>query len=213
VTDVSAVEAAIAEEGGFLQDVTREVEGVLVGQKALLHGLLVGLLADGHVLLEGVPGLAKSLAVQSLAQALGGTFRRIQFTPDLLPSDLIGTQVYHPGTGDWSVREGPVFANFVLADEINRAPAKVQSACSRRCRSGRSASATETHQLPGPSSSWRRRTRRAGGHLPAARGPGRPLHARDPAGGFARADPRGAARVDVYYEMVPLRGRDRLCYA
>src|SRR5512138_2846634 len=118
----------VEEGGAFLGDVVREVEGVIVGQRALLDALLVGLLADGHVLLEGVPGLAKSLAVQTLATALGGTFRRIQFTPDLLPSDLVGTQVYDPRTGVWSVREGPVFAHFVLADEINRAPAKVQSA-------------------------------------------------------------------------------------
>jgi MoxR-like ATPase len=91
-------------------------------------GLLIGLLADGHVLLEGVPGLAKTLAVSALAGAIGGEFRRIQFTPDLLPSDLVGTQIYNPRTGDGRRRKGPVFANFVLADEINRAPAKVQSA-------------------------------------------------------------------------------------
>ncbi|MCB9891747.1 MAG: AAA family ATPase, partial [Planctomycetes bacterium] len=94
VTDVAATEDRIREESAFLRDVIRSVESVIVGQKPLIDGLLIGLLADGHVLLEGVPGLAKSLAVQSLATALGGTFRRIQFTPDLLPSDLIGTQVY-----------------------------------------------------------------------------------------------------------------------
>ena len=128
MSDVQAIADRIEKESAFLGEVMREVGGVIVGQKALIDGMLIGLLADGHVLLEGVPGLAKSLAVQSLAAALGGGFRRIQFTPDLLPSDLLGTQVYNPQSGEWSVREGPVFANFVLADEINRAPAKVQSA-------------------------------------------------------------------------------------
>ena len=99
MTDVPAVTARIEREGAFLRDVRREVETVIVGQRALLDGLLTGLLVDGHVLLEGVPGLAKSLAVQSLAAAVGGAFRRIQFTPDLLPSDLVGTQVYDARTG------------------------------------------------------------------------------------------------------------------
>jgi MoxR-like ATPase len=105
-----------------------QVSRVLVGQKALLDGLLIGLLTGGHVLLEGVPGLAKTLAVRTLARALRLTFRRVQFTPDLLPADVIGTQIYHPRTGEFTVKKGPVFANLVLADEINRAPAKVQSA-------------------------------------------------------------------------------------
>lgn len=122
--DVSAVTEQIKEESAFIHQVVKEVEKVIVGQKSLVKALLIGLLADGHVLLEGVPGLAKSLAVQSLATALGGTFHRLQFTPDLLPSDLLGTQVYNPKTGEWSVREGPVFGNFVLADEINRADRK-----------------------------------------------------------------------------------------
>ena len=139
-----------ADPRGFLRDVRREVESVIVGQKALLDGLFVGLLADGHVLLEGVPGLAKSLAVQSLAAALGGTFRRIQFTPALLPSDLVGTQVYDPRTGAWSVREGPVFANLVLADEINRAPAKVQSALLEAMQERQVTLAGETRALPSP---------------------------------------------------------------
>ena len=112
----------------ILRAVEAEVGRVIVGQEALVEGLLIGLLADGHVLLEGLPGLAKSLLVQSLAQALGGTFRRVQFTPDLLPSDLTGTQVFDAQSGRFHLRLGPVFANFVLADEINRAPAKVQSA-------------------------------------------------------------------------------------
>src|SRR5690606_23926876 len=117
---------------------------------ALVEGLLIGLLADGHVLLEGVPGLGKSLAVQTLATSLGGVFRRIQFTPDLLPSDLLGTQVYNPKSGEWSVREGPVFGNFVLADEINRAPAKVQSALLEAMQERQVTLAGETHRLPDP---------------------------------------------------------------
>ena len=150
MTEASAAAERIAQESTFLRDVTREVESVIVGQKSLIEGLLIGLLADGHVLLEGVPGLAKSLAVQTLATALGGTFRRIQFTPDLLPSDLIGTQVYNPKTGEWTVREGPVFANFVLADEINRAPAKVQSALLESMQERQVTLAGETHPLPTP---------------------------------------------------------------
>ena len=150
MTDARAVADRIHQESAFLRDVVREVEGVIVGQKALIDGLLIGLLADGHVLLEGVPGLAKSLAVQSLAQALGGTFRRLQFTPDLLPSDVLGTQVYSPKTGEWKVHEGPVFANFVLADEINRAPAKVQSALLEAMQERQVTIAGETHALPKP---------------------------------------------------------------
>jgi MoxR-like ATPase len=106
----------------------RAVEGVLIGQRRLLDRLLIGLLTDGHVLLEGVPGLAKTLAVRTVARALHLKFQRIQFTPDLLPADVIGTQIYNPRTGEFTVKPGPVFANVVLADEINRAPAKVQSA-------------------------------------------------------------------------------------
>ncbi|MBP3959409.1 AAA family ATPase [Gemmata sp. G18] len=106
----------------------RAVESVLIGQRKLIDGLLIGLLTDGHVLLEGVPGLAKTLAVRTVASALHLKFARVQFTPDLLPADVIGTQIYNPRTGDFTVKQGPVFANVVLADEINRAPAKVQSA-------------------------------------------------------------------------------------
>ena|SRR5690349_11820530 len=101
---------------------------ILIGQKELVHGLLLGLLTGGHVLLEGVPGLAKSLAVSTLAKATHGSFARLQFTPDLLPSDLIGTEIYNAKEATFTTRKGPIFANFVLTDEINRAPAKVQSA-------------------------------------------------------------------------------------
>src|SRR4051794_22429995 len=111
-----------------LEPFYRAVESVLIGQRKLLDSLLIGLLTDGHVLLEGVPGLAKTLAVRTVARALHLKFQRIQFTPDLLPADVIGTQIYNPRTGEFTVKQGPVFANVVLADEINRAPAKVQSA-------------------------------------------------------------------------------------
>jgi MoxR-like ATPase len=111
-----------------LQDALHEVKRVIVGQDAMLERVLVSLLAGGHVLLEGVPGLAKTLTVKTLARVLGGTFRRIQFTPDLVPADLVGTRIYRPDSGRFDTELGPVFANFLLADEVNRAPAKVQSA-------------------------------------------------------------------------------------
>src|SRR5215813_7588280 len=111
-----------------LDPLYREIGRVIVGQKALIDGLLLALVTGGHILLEGVPGLAKTLAVRTLAQGLRLSFHRIQFTPDLLPADVIGTQIYNPRTGEFSVKKGPIFANLVLADEINRAPAKVQSA-------------------------------------------------------------------------------------
>src|SRR5438045_3087168 len=111
-----------------LQDALYEIKRVIVGQDAMLERLLVALLAGGHVLLEGVPGLAKTLTIKTLAQVVGGSFRRIQFTPDLVPADLVGTRVYRPDSGKFDVELGPVFGNFLLADEINRAPAKVQSA-------------------------------------------------------------------------------------
>jgi len=148
--EVEAVTRAIAERGAFLHEVEQQLGRVLVGQRALVRGLLVGLLSDGHVLLEGLPGLAKTLAVKSLAAALGGVFHRIQFTPDLLPSDLVGTQVYDPNTGAWSVRQGPVFANVLLADEINRATAKVQSALLEAMEERQVSLAGETRALPDP---------------------------------------------------------------
>src|SRR3954464_6610076 len=112
----------------LLAGVSQEIGRVIVGQRPMLERLLIGLLADGHVLLEGVPGLAKTLAVRTLAATIAGGFHRIQFTPDLLPSDLIGTMVYNQRSGDFTVQKGPIFSNILLADEINRAPAKVQSA-------------------------------------------------------------------------------------
>ena len=140
----------IAEESAFLARVVEEVEHVLVGQRALIDSLLIGLLTGGHVLLEGLPGLAKTLAVESLAKALGGEFRRIQFTPDLLPADLLGGEVFDGRTGTWTLREGPVFANFVLADEINRAPAKVQSALLEAMQEQHVSLAGTTRALPEP---------------------------------------------------------------
>ncbi len=113
---------------GRFNSLKAEVGKVLVGQDEMLHRLMLGLLAGGHVLLEGVPGLAKTLVVKTLADAINGTFSRIQFTPDMLPGDVVGTQIYNPREGSYTVKKGPVFGNFILADEINRAPAKVQSA-------------------------------------------------------------------------------------
>ncbi len=150
MTDVAAIAQKIQSESRALQAVRLSLQNVIVGQDALLDGLLIALLADGHVLLEGLPGLAKSLAVSSLARAVGGKFRRIQFTPDLLPADLVGTHVYNPKTGDWQVKEGPVFANFVLADEINRAPAKVQSALLEAMQERQVTLAGDTRKLPDP---------------------------------------------------------------
>jgi MoxR-like ATPase len=126
--EIDAVSQAALAARERLGPFYREVERVIVGLRPLIDRLLIGLLTDGHILLEGVPGLAKTLAVRTVARALRLGFQRIQFTPDLLPADVIGTQIYNPRTGEFTVRQGPVFANVVLADEINRAPAKVQSA-------------------------------------------------------------------------------------
>jgi MoxR-like ATPase len=123
---------------------------VIVGQRYLLDRLLVGLLANGHVLIEGVPGIGKTLAVTTLAQALDAAYQRIQFTPDLLPADLLGTLIYQPQRGEFTVRKGPIFANFLLADEINRAPAKVQSALLEAMQEGQVTIGSETHPLPRP---------------------------------------------------------------
>jgi len=127
-----------------------EVEKVLVGQRHLINRLIVGLLTDGHILLEGVPGLAKTLAVRTVARALQLDFRRIQFTPDLLPADVVGTQIYNPRTGDFTVKKGPVFANVILADEINRAPAKVQSALLEAMQEKQVTIGDRTYELPLP---------------------------------------------------------------
>jgi MoxR-like ATPase len=128
MTEIDAIHLQRGEARDALQEALYEIKRVIVGQDAMLERLLVSLLAGGHVLLEGVPGLAKTLTVKTLAAVLGGSYSRIQFTPDLVPSDLVGTRVWRPDTGGFDTELGPVFANFLLADEINRAPAKVQSA-------------------------------------------------------------------------------------
>jgi len=126
--DLARVNDRISEESAFIDQLVNEIGRVVVGQRYMIERLLIGLLGDGHVLLEGVPGLAKTLTVSSLAAAIGTRFQRIQFTPDLLPADLLGTLVYNQKEGSFSIKKGPIFANIILADEINRSPAKVQSA-------------------------------------------------------------------------------------
>ncbi|MGH8015693.1 MAG: AAA family ATPase [Candidatus Zixiibacteriota bacterium] len=127
-TDIQQIQSRVEKESSFVQKLTNEIGKVIVGQKLLVERLLVGILANGHILIEGVPGLAKTLSVKTLSDAINTKFKRIQFTPDLLPADLIGTMVYNPRSSEFSVKKGPIFANIILADEINRAPAKVQSA-------------------------------------------------------------------------------------
>ncbi len=126
--DVRAINEKIERESAFIDILTLEMNKVIVGQKQMIESLLIGLLGNGHILLEGVPGLAKTLAINTLSKAVQGSFSRVQFTPDLLPADVVGTMIYNMKENDFSIKKGPIFANFVLADEINRAPAKVQSA-------------------------------------------------------------------------------------
>ncbi|RIJ46768.1 MoxR family ATPase [Maribellus luteus] len=126
--DIKELNERIQRESSFVDMVSMEMNKVIVGQKHLVESLLIGLLSNGHILLEGVPGLAKTLAIKSLAQTISAKFARIQFTPDLLPADLLGTMIYSQKREEFSIKKGPIFANFILADEINRAPAKVQSA-------------------------------------------------------------------------------------
>ena len=126
--DIGALNERIEKESAFVDILTLEMNKVIIGQKHMIERLLIGLLGQGHILLEGVPGLAKTLAINTLSKAVHGSFSRIQFTPDLLPADVVGTLIYNMKLSDFSIKKGPIFANFVLADEINRAPAKVQSA-------------------------------------------------------------------------------------
>ena len=126
--DIQAINEKISKESAFIEKINEEVHKVIVGQTYMIERLLVGLLCNGHILLEGVPGLAKTLAVKTLSAVIQTNFQRIQFTPDLLPADLLGTLIYNQRTGDFTVRKGPLFSNLILADEINRSPAKVQSA-------------------------------------------------------------------------------------
>ena len=140
----------IQRESSFVDILSMEMNKVIVGQKQLVENLLIGLLANGHILLEGVPGLAKTLAINTLASAVGGKFSRIQFTPDLLPADVLGTMIYSQKSEQFQIRSGPVFANFVLADEINRSPAKVQSALLEAMQERQVTIGDETFRLPEP---------------------------------------------------------------
>ena len=147
---IQEINERVQQESVFIQDLLAEIGKIIVGQERLIQRLLIGLLADGHVLIEGVPGLAKTLAVSTLSQAIQASFQRIQFTPDLLPADLIGTQIYNPRTGEFTPRQGPVFANLILADEINRAPPKVQSALLEAMQERQVTISDTTYKLPQP---------------------------------------------------------------
>jgi MoxR-like ATPase len=149
-TDVKAISDEVARERGGVLALREAMSSVVLGQDRLVDRLLMALLANGHVLLEGLPGLAKTTAVQALSEALHASFARLQFTPDLLPADLVGTLVYSPKSGDFSVKKGPIFANIVLADEINRAPAKVQSALLEAMQERQVTIGSETFGLPDP---------------------------------------------------------------
>lgn len=150
IVDVRALTELIERESGFLDLLESGMNKVIVGQKHLRESLLIGLLADGHILLEGVPGLAKTLAIKTLSDLMDAKFSRIQFTPDLLPADVIGTQIYSQKNESFSVKHGPIFANLVLADEINRAPAKVQSALLEAMQERQVTIAEQTFKLPSP---------------------------------------------------------------
>ena len=149
-TDIQQITKAVEEKSRYVKTLTDEIEKIMVGQHYLIERLLIGILANGHILVEGVPGLAKTTAVKTLAQAIAITFRRIQFTPDLLPADLMGTQIYLPKTGDFTVKKGPLFSNIILADEINRAPAKVQSALLEAMQERQITIGDETFKLEDP---------------------------------------------------------------
>ncbi|WP_203294889.1 AAA family ATPase [Luteirhabdus pelagi] len=148
--DIGALNEKIEKESAFVDILTMEMNKVIVGQKKMVERLLIGLLGQGHILLEGVPGLAKTLAINTLSKAVHGSFSRIQFTPDLLPADVIGTLIYNMKVNDFSIKKGPIFANFVLADEINRAPAKVQSALLEAMQEKQVTIGEETFKLDKP---------------------------------------------------------------
>ncbi len=147
-SEISKLNQKIQQDALFIQDLRKEIARVVVGQEDLINGLLVGLIANGHVLVEGVPGLAKTLTVKTLAQAVSASFQRIQFTPDLLPADITGTLIFNPKESAFSVRKGPIFANIILADEINRAPAKVQSALLEGMQERQVTISDSTYKLP-----------------------------------------------------------------
>ena len=148
--DIRAINEKIEKESAFVDLLTLEINKVIIGQKEMIERLLIGLLGRGHILLEGVPGLAKTLAINTLSQAVKGQFSRIQFTPDLLPADVVGTMIYNIKENDFTIKKGPVFANFVLADEINRAPAKVQSALLEAMQEKQVTIGDTTFKLPAP---------------------------------------------------------------
>src|SRR6476646_9820839 len=148
--DIRELNEKIQYHSMFIDRLRDEIGRVIVGQHYMLDRLLIGLLSNGHVLLEGVPGLAKTLTIKSIAQAIHAKFSRIQFTPDLLPADVIGTMIYNQQKNEFMVRKGPIFANFILADEINRAPAKVQSALLEAMQERQVTIGEETHKLPDP---------------------------------------------------------------
>ncbi|HNR08879.1 MAG TPA: AAA family ATPase [Saprospiraceae bacterium] len=148
--DLPGITARIQQESGFVDKIREQLAHTLVGQEIMVERLLIGLLCKGHILLEGLPGLAKTLAIKSLANAIHASFQRIQFTPDLLPADIIGTMIFNPGSNEFHVRKGPIFANFILADEINRAPAKVQSALLEAMQEKQVTIGKETYRLEEP---------------------------------------------------------------
>ena len=150
MNSIKQLNERIQREAAFVQPVVAEINRIIVGQERLIYRLLVALLSDGHVLIEGVPGLAKTLAVRTLAGTINAGFQRIQFTPDLLPADIVGTQIYNPRTGEFTPRQGPIFSNIILADEINRAPAKVQSALLEAMEERQVTLGEQTHRLPEP---------------------------------------------------------------
>lgn len=150
ITDIQALNEKIKEKSAFIDLLNSEVHKAIIGQHYMIERLLLGLLSGGHILLEGVPGLAKTLAINSMAKAVKGAFSRIQFTPDLLPADVVGTLIYNPKALEFTVKRGPIFANFVLADEINRAPAKVQSALLEAMQEKQVTIGDETFQLERP---------------------------------------------------------------
>ena len=148
--DIRELNERIEGQSAFITNLQTGMSQVIVGQKHLVESLLIGLLSDGHILLEGLPGLAKTLAIKTLSELIDADFSRIQFTPDLLPADVVGTMVYSQKSEDFKVKQGPVFANFVLADEINRAPAKVQSALLEAMQERQVTIGKETFKLPEP---------------------------------------------------------------
>src|SRR3990172_3587971 len=148
--DIQAISEKVQKESLFVEKITGEIAKVIVGQKYMIERLLIGLLADGHILLEGVPGLAKTMAIRTLSAVIKTQFQRIQFTPDLLPADIIGTMIYDQKSGGFSVKKGPIFANLILTDEINRSPAKVQSALLEAMQERQVTIGEQTFKVPAP---------------------------------------------------------------